>query len=291
MSKISIGTAQFGHDYGIYSFAGKVKPIEIKEILDFAHSKNITNLDTAPAYGNSEKILGDTNISSFRVVTKTRHFKSEIITDNDSNLLNIDFYQSLRDLKKNNVYALLIHNANDLFKPGAEKLIKMLQKLKEEKRIKKTGVSIYNHNQLKFIINNFDIDLIQLPLNILDRRLIENGMIKLLLKKNIEVHARSIFLQGLLLMSKEERPEKFNRWNNLWIIWHEWLNDNNISALEGTIRYATSIPGISKVLVGVDTKKQLEEIIIALEGNLPSIPSELYTNNDSLLNPSNWEKL
>ena len=92
-------------------------------------------------------------------------------------------------------------------------------------------------------------------------------------------------------MSKQNRPEKFNRWSSLWKIWHEWLNDNRITALEASIRYALSIKEISKVIVGVDTKEQLEQILIASDGILPKVPSELYTNDVDLLNPSNWKKL
>jgi len=92
-------------------------------------------------------------------------------------------------------------------------------------------------------------------------------------------------------MSEQNRPEKFNRWNGLWRIWHEWLNDNQLTALEAAIRYAISIPEISKILVGVDTKDQLKEIITASNGILPNMPTELYTNDANLLNPTNWGKL
>jgi len=152
-------------------------------------------------------------------------------------------------------------------------------------------VSVYEYSQLQSVLDNFDIDLVQLPFNILDRRMIDSGMLGKLCRSNIEVHARSVFLQGLLLMSKKNRPDKFKRWNGLWKIWHEWLNDNQITALEVTIRYAMSIPEISKVLVGVDTTDQLEEIVIASLGLLPGIPTEVYTNDADLLNPSNWGKL
>ena len=118
--------------------------------------------------------------------------------------------------------------------------------------------------------------------------MIDSGMLATLRSKGAEVHARSVFLQGLLLMSEQNRPDKFNRWSGLWKIWHEWLNDNQITALEATIRHAVSMPEISKVLVGVDTKDQLKEIMVASDGILPNIPTELYTNDVNLLNPSNW---
>jgi aryl-alcohol dehydrogenase-like predicted oxidoreductase len=288
MSKIALGTVQFGIDYGVNSVDGQVKPEEVKKILSYARSKKIDLLDTAPAYGNSEKILGKMNISNFKVVTKTRHFDSLEINNNDVKLLNNDFHHSLKDLKQDSVYGVLVHNADDLLKPGAKKLFDQLQELKKSKKIVKIGVSVYNHRQLQSILDSFDIDLVQLPLNILDRRMIDNGMLATLLNKGIEVHARSVFLQGLLLMSEKNRPNKFNRWCGLWKIWHEWLNDNQMSALEATINHTTSMPEIAKVLVGVDTTDQLKEIVTASSRVLPDIPPEMFTSDVDLLNPSNW---
>ena len=291
MSKIALGTVQFGIDYGINSENGQVQPEEVRSILNYAHSQNIDLLDTAPVYGNSEKVLGVANVQNFKVVTKTRHFNNAEISNSDIGLLKKDFSCSLTDLRQKSFYGVLIHNASDLLKPGAEKLYDHLQELKQAEKIEKIGVSVYDYSQLQSILDNFDIDLVQLPFNILDRRMIDSGMLSTLRSSNTEVHARSVFLQGLLLMSEQNRPDKFNRWSGLWKIWHEWLNDSQITALEATIRYAISIPEISKVLVGVDTKDQLKEIIVASNGVLPNIPTELYTNDVNLLNPSNWGRL
>jgi len=291
MSKIALGTVNFGIDYGINSKNGRVQPMEVKSILNYAHLQNIDLLDTAPSYGDSEKFLGGVNVQQFRVVTKTRHFDNVEINNNDVELLRKDFYHSLEGLKQDRVYGVLMHNADDLLKTGSQQLFNQLEKFKQEKKIAKIGVSVYDHNQLKSILENYNIDLVQLPFNILDKRLIDSGMLSTLQKRGIEVHARSVFLQGLLLMSEQSRPKKFKRWDALWKIWSDWLGDNQITALEAATRYATSIPEISKVLVGVDTKEQLKEIIVASDGFLPSLPTELYTNDVNLLNPSNWGKL
>ena len=290
-SKIALGAVQFGIDYGVNSTEGQVEPKEVENILHYARSKGINLLDTAPAYGSSEKVLGQIGTENFKVVTKTRHFDSLEINDSDVNLLNNDFYNSLKNLRQDSVYGVLVHNADDLLKSGSEKIFKQLQKLKHAKKIVKIGVSVYDHSQLQTILDNFDIDLVQLPFNILDRRMVDSGMLVKLQEKDIEVHARSIFLQGLLLMSEQNRPEKFNRWSGLWRIWHEWLNDNQLTALEATIRYAVSMPETSKVLVGVDNVDQLKEIVASSTRVLPKVPNELFTNDTDLLNPSNWSKL
>jgi aryl-alcohol dehydrogenase-like predicted oxidoreductase len=291
MNKLAIGTAQFGMDYGIGSSPGKVNISEVKKILEHAKLTNIDMLDTASAYGKSEKILGELNVDEFKVVTKTRHFNIPKITDDALNLLNRDFEKSLKDLKLDSMYGLLIHHADDLMKPGASKIIEFIHNLKKTNKIRKIGVSIYENKHLSFVLENFDIDLVQLPLNIFDRRLIDNGMLKLLSQKGLEVHARSIFLQGLILMADSSRPRKFDRWDSLWKSWSEWLNDYKISPLEASIRYAMSFSEISKVLVGIDSLNQLIEIVDAASGVLPPIPNELYTNDSLLLNPSNWDQI
>lgn len=291
MNKLGLGTVQFGIDYGVSSIKGQVKPIEVMEIIDFAKSVGIENLDTAPAYGNSEEILGRCNISSFNVTSKTRHFENLEINEDDIHLLKDDLSQTLNNLQQNNLYGLLVHNAEDIMKAGAEKLFDSLEELKKNGDISKIGVSVYDPMQLEYIIKRFSIDLVQLPFNIFDRRMIDSGMFEILSKKKIEIHSRSVFLQGLLLMNSHSRPKKFDQWNKLWTLWSEWLNDNNLSALEASLRYAISVSEISNILVGVETKKQLKEIFEASSGYLPEIPHELCSYDELLLNPSNWDKL
>jgi len=291
VNKIALGTVKFGTNYGIGLETNQVRPEEVGNILRYANLMNVDLLDTAPSYGDSEKVLGDLGVQQFDIITKTRHFGNIEISDSDIRLLKQDFYHSLKNLNQDNIYGILVHNTDDLLKPGGYKIFTQLEEFKQEGKIKKFGVSIYTYEQLEFVLENFDIDLVQLPFNIFDIRLVRTKMLSRLQRRNIEVHARSVFLQGLLLMNNKNRPDKFNRWSALWRAWQEWLNDNNITALEATIRYAISVPEISKVLVGVDTSSQLKEIIDASDGFLPDLPIELFTEDSDLLNPSNWSRL
>jgi predicted aldo/keto reductase-like oxidoreductase len=92
-------------------------------------------------------------------------------------------------------------------------------------------------------------------------------------------------------MTKQDQYNKFSSWGNVWDLWHQWLNDNKITALEATIRYVIDVPEISKVLVGVDTKDQLKEIVEASKSVPLTLPKELFINDANLLNPSNWKIL
>lgn len=289
MNKIALGTVQFGMRYGINSSGHQVESHIVRDILKFAYSNNINFLDTASSYGHSEKILGSNGVTNFNVITKTRHFNGGEIKDEHLSNLKFDFKKSLEHLNTDNVYALLIHNANDLLKRGSDKLIRSLHSIKKQRTVKKIGVSVYDLDQLNFVLENFEIDIIQLPFNIFDRRFFNNGMLRRLDKKGIEVHGRSIFLQGLLLMSREERPKIFNKWDTLWKKWECWLNDNNLTPLDAAVRYAISITEIKKILVGVDSVNQLQQILRTSKGILPEIPNDMFTDDPALLNPSMWE--
>ncbi len=290
MSKLALGTVQFGADYGINSGI-KVDPNEVTNIINCARNNDISLLDTAQLYGSSEKVLGDINTQDFDIVTKSRGFDQEAITEKEAVFVINDLHKSLKLLKQKSLYAFLVHHGEDLLKPGGEMIFNQLQTLKKQGLVNKIGISAYIDNQLIEIIDRFDIDIIQLPMNILDSRLINNGLLKKIYAKGIEIHTRSVFLQGLLLMDLDKRPKYFERWSSLWKFWNEWLADNKLTPLEASIRYMISKPEISRVLVGVDNKDQLQSIINAVDGNLPPIPKELSTNDPDLLNPGNWKVL
>ena len=290
MSKLALGTVQFGTDYGINSGI-KVDPNEVTNIINCARNNDISLLDTAQLYGSSEKVLGDINTQDFDIVTKSRGFDQEAITEKEAVFVINDLHKSLKLLKQKSLYAFLVHHGEDLLKPGGEMIFNQLQTLKKQGLVNKIGISAYIDNQLIEIIDSFDIDIIQLPMNILDSRLIDNGLLNKIYSKGIEIHTRSVFLQGLLLMDLDKRPKYFERWSSLWKFWNEWLADNKLSPLEASIRYMISKPEISRVLVGVDNKDQLQSIINAVDGNLPPIPKELSTNDPDLLNPGNWKVL
>ena len=287
MTKLALGTVQFGMDYGINSGI-KVEQNEVLKIVNLARKSGITLIDTAQLYGSSEKVLGNVNTVDFDIVTKSRAFEQDIINENEANLVINDLDHSLKLLKQKSLYAFLVHHGEDLLKPGGEMIFNKLQILKEQGLVKKIGFSAYIDNQLIKIIERFDIDIIQLPMNILDNRLINNGLLNKLYSRGIEIHTRSVFLQGLLLMDMDKRPKYFDRWSKLWKFWYEWLTDNKLSPLEASIRYMISKPEISRVLVGVDNKEQLKNIVNASDGNVPTIPEELKTDDPDLLNPGNW---
>lgn len=280
--KIALGTVQFGLDYGISNTNGKVKKDEVEKILNFAINNQIDTIDTASGYGESEKVIGMFNCNNFKVITKTSPLKSGF----DSVLKS--FYGSLKNLKTSCLDGLLIHNIDEINSKQFDDLYKELGKLKQLGLVKKIGFSSYTPEQVDFLLLNFDFDLIQVPFNVFDCRLIQGGQLLALKKKNIEVHARSIFLQGLLLMKTNQRPKFFNKWHELLNNWDLWLEENNLSNLEAALSFALSEDLIHKIVIGVNSESQLKQVINASRGKAIKVPKNMNTKDEILLNPSFW---
>ena len=194
--KIALGTAQFGLPYGVSNANGIVNSSEVKRILDLASSNSIDMLDTAISYGRSEEVLGSLGVDQFNIVNKLPNIPNSI--SDIHKWVNNEVSESLKRLKKSSFYALLLHNPSDLIGNNGQKLIIALEELKKQKIVKKVGVSIYDPNDLDFLTRIMDIDIVQAPINIVDRRLVNTGWLEKLNANGVEIHGRSIFMQGLL---------------------------------------------------------------------------------------------
>jgi aryl-alcohol dehydrogenase-like predicted oxidoreductase len=128
-------------------------------------------------------------------------------------------------------------------------------------------------------------------LNILDRGLVDSGWAERLKQAGVEVHTRSAFLQGLLLMPAHIRPARFNPWVEVWDEWDRWLNATGLTPLQGCLRYPNSLRTIDRVVVGVDTVEQLDQILEAASGDLTGLPYFKPLPDDRLINPARWNEL
>jgi len=287
--RLVIGAAQFGLSYGVANKGGKVSEDEVRKILTKARHFGINLLDTAIAYGDSESVLGSVGINQWGVITKLPCIPLHAV--DISYWMQNQIEQSIKRLNLKSVDTVLLHRPEQLLGDRGSEILFALQALKTTKLTKKIGISIYSPLELDHfdVAQNFDV--IQAPLNILDRSLIESGWLKKLNLLQIEIHVRSIFLQGLLLMNPEERPSKFSKYSNLWIEWDRWLAENNFSALEGCLAFINSIQGIDGVLVGIESVEQLNQIITASNLKLKNMPSWPKNIDPNLINPALWASL
>ena len=205
-AEIVIGTAQFGNAYGISNTDGKVARDEVKSIIEFAHSHNIKKIDTAIAYGESESILGELGVSNFEVTTK---LSSPPKDADDIGKFVIDQVEgSLSRLQINHLHGVLLHSPTMLLEPYSDGLVEALNLLRTSGKVHHIGVSVYEPEDLDSVLSVMKIDMVQAPFNILDTRFRDTGWLEKLKSKGISFQARSIFLQGLLLMNKGNRSKK-----------------------------------------------------------------------------------
>lgn len=289
--RLAIGTVQLGKRYGISNTIGQTTVSEMRKILNAAKDAGISMLDTASSYGDSEKRLGHllAGSSQFDIVTKTPYLKTARITPTDIEIMEKAFENSLLNLQKECIYGLLVHNVDNLSGPGGDKLYGMMQKLKQEKKVQKIGVSVYTGQEIDSVLGKYPVDIVQLPINIFDQRLIKSGHLKKLKSRGVEIHARSVFLQGLLLMAPDRIPDYFSSVRPVIENLEAMLKKNGMTRTEGALQFVKNIREIDRILVGVNTAQQLKENVEAYNSDGSIDFTEFAINNGDILNPSKWK--
>ena len=282
VEKLGIGTAQFGQRYGISNKFGKVPQSEAENILYLAKLNSIDIIDTAISY-NSESCLGNIGVKEYKVVTKLPPVPNGV--KNICEWIDVQIKSSLKRLRVNSVYGLLLHNSEDY---KNSELREKFKSLKADKIIHKIGVSIYSPNELNNLPCENEIDIVQAPINLVDQRLVDSGWLKKLNSYGVEVHARSVFMQGLLLMPKKLIPQSFMAWSSLWNRWHDWLNRENITAIEACLHYVFSLPYVNRVIIGFEAANQLKQIVESLKSSLNISYLDISNREEYLVNPSMW---
>ena len=158
---------------------------------------------------------------------------------------------------------------------------------KEQGLTKKIGYSLYSPKQLDLYFKQYKPDLVQIPMNILDREFQKTGWLKRLKDNGVEIHVRSVFLQGLLLMKYEEQILKFPQYKNTWDSYWNELNMFGGSALDYCLGFIKEVEEIDEIVVGANSSNELEEIM-ANQVMFNSVPIELSSSDEKLIYPFNW---
>lgn len=289
VGKIILGTVQLGLEYGISNNTGKPSKNKSFEIFDTAWLNGIRTLDTAKAYGNAHDLIGTYHKNNkekrFKVITKIPHGFNHAIE------YAIDSY--IKELHIDNLYALLFHSFENYHDAVAD--TNLLRSLKATGKVKRLGVSIYSNEQMEVVIHDPNIDIIQLPFNILDNENQRGELIRKAKDSGKEVHTRSCFLQGLLFMDyKADIPIIKSLRKELKQL--KKISENHgLSVSELALGYSMAQKNIDKILIGVDSKTQLEQNIkeadTKLSKELLLDIESIVVENINLLNPSLWNKI
>lgn len=275
ISKIVLGTVQFGLQYGVNS-AGRPSQEAVKSILKEAAEGGITTLDTSSAYGNSEEILGEciTPDDSFRIVSK--YPKGEIPVGEM-------FNSSLKRLRVDRLYGYLLHHF-EVYENNPSVWDEFMA-LKESGKVQNIGFSLYTPEELELILRNGSpFDLVQVPFNIFDKKFLP--YMKELHEKGVEIHVRSTFLQGLFFKDRNTLSEKLIPMKRYLLQLDEFSRQSGLSVSEIALNYNLQNPYIDGVLIGVDNLEQLQTNLKSVK-DMP-IDIEIEVREQELLNPVNW---
>jgi len=284
MNRIVLGGAQLGLPYGILNGGETLSREEVARILDTAVAHGIDSIDTAIAYGKSESAIGETAQNRFNIISKLPPLPLEV--SNVSEWVHMQVDASLARLKCTSLDALLLHRPQDLVEQHGTELYAAIDSLKIKKRIQRFGISIYTPDEIDGIIEKFAIDVVQAPLNVFDRRIL--GVINQLTARNIEVHVRSVFLQGVLIASAKDRPQRFQQWSNHFEQFDEWVHSSGVSAMACCLGFALQQPGVAKLVIGTTSANSLVEIMGSIPDSILDVPVQLQSSIEQLIDPRFW---
>ena len=278
LEKLGLGTVQFGQPYGISNTQGQVSPQEAAAILAKAAQAGIRLLKTAANYGEAEAVLAKLDTGAFRIVSKTVGLKQGL------EQVIARARQSATTLKAD---TLLVHAAADLLGPDGDALWSALRRLRDEGVVRRIGISVYVADNPAALAVRFRPDVMQLPFSLLDQRLLANGTLARLIELDVEIHARSLFLQGLLFL--DALPEKLRHAGPHLNHIRAHLRDAGTTPLAAALGFVLSRPEIAFGLVGVTSAAELDDIIDAAHRPLPDLDWAAFALDDEVtLTPSLW---
>lgn len=293
--KLCLGTAQFGLDYGVTNKNGQVSETTVSQLLTCARESGIRWLDTAQAYGNSEAVLGSHLLpgDSFQLISKLSAQEQTQFSQNDIAKFESRFFATCDRLGLNQLDALLVHSPSDLRKPGSEYLISWLLSLRERGLVNRLGLSIYAEDDLADIDPSL-LDIVQLPISLLDQRLLINGTISRLHDCGIAIHARSIYLQGLLLTPADQWPE----WVSSEARRHQQklevlADQKQCGLIDLALGFAKQLTEIELVIVGLTALQELEDLLLAWSTSNPWQEDEWMSaaiQEPSIVDPRSWPR-
>ncbi len=291
-----LGTAQLGLAYGINNVLGKPSQDAVDDIIRAAWVSGIKDFDTAQGYGDSEQVLGDALMRlglSERVDVMTKLDPKLDINDLSNVTASVD--RSLMDLNISCIDGLMLHDEN-LLSRWHDGLGAALRGLVNDGRVKRLGVSVYAPSKAMEALNNPDIDFVQCPSNILDRRFEAVGVFALAKRLNKRVYVRSIFLQGLLLMEIEKIPVRIPMAREIVTKLEQYANESGLSRKALCLAYVQWKWPEAYIIFGAESKHQVMENV-ALWQQAPSninifhrIEAEFAFLKEDLLNVALWPK-
>jgi len=276
-----LGTVQFGLAYGVAGRGEVVPEAEVRSLLELAAASGITTLDTAPAYGDIEARLSALcDGLPLSVVSKIAPVPVDAA---DAGAAVRASVRQSRARLGDRLTTLLFHRADDLFRPDADVIWRSAL---DEAGTLRVGVSVYDPATLVHLRARYGVSVAQLPANPLDQRLRHPGVADAL--AGVEIHARSVFLQGLLLLPATDVRARVSAAVDAHARWTAWCGDHGLSPVQAALAVTRALPCVSACVVGVDRPIQLEQILAAAHQAAPLEAPLLHSDDLNVIDPRRW---
>tara|TARA_Y100000389_G_scaffold22501_1_gene19255 strand:+ start:155 stop:1015 length:861 start_codon:yes stop_codon:yes gene_type:complete len=285
--KLGLGTAQFNNDYGLLS--NKLKLSDIKKILNNIDNK-IEYIDTAPSYNSAEKLVGKflSNKTKIKINTKISPFKSIYLDKNISNFER-EFEKSLKNLNRDKIYSLMFHSDKDLKKKNIEKFIFLLESLRKNKIIHKYGLSAYELSDIEYACKNFNFRIFQIPINLFNlNNILFKKFLRLKSKYKLELHGRSIFLQGLMTNREKKLPKKFDKIKKNRASLFNEAKLNNLNPSHLIMNKIDNLNLIDVAIIGIENMENYKETIAYKKRDLKKNNTNYYIHDKRITDPRRW---
>lgn len=288
LASIALGTAQFGQDYGVSNLRGRVREDEVAKILSLAAENRMTSIDTSPSYGDVERTLG-------RCWPFPSPFKPTIrpvAIDRGLSFMEQRLRRSINHMGLTRADTVLVHHTDDLLGADGDALWSRLLALKDEGLVRRVGIACTRKDPARLLARRFKPDVVQLPVSLFDQGFIKDGTIGSLCDDGIEIHAHSLFLQGLIFLARHDLPVSLEPYGAVLSKLRRTMLEAGIDPLHCALSFARSVSGIKEVVVGVTSAAELRAILAVANRPCPSLDWSLFELHDqNLLDPQGWSRL
>jgi aryl-alcohol dehydrogenase-like predicted oxidoreductase len=284
INKLGLGSGQFGLDQQAGA-RGRPRDAEAREILAVAARSGVGVLEVGRHPNSAEITLG-------QVLPKPNPFRLTVTTvrpDRGADLVEAEIRGQLARLGVSQVEAILAPSATDLFSPHGPELWDRLRKLRDEGVCKKIGVSVYASDDPVGLARRFKPDLVQAPASLLDQRMLIDGTLSELAGMGIEIHLRSIFLNGLLFLPPDRAPNHLKAAAGRISRARRLIAEGRSDPLQAALGFALSRPEASCVLVGVCSAAEMSAVVAAAMSPPPDLDwDEMALDDPDALDPRAW---
>jgi aryl-alcohol dehydrogenase-like predicted oxidoreductase len=292
-ARLGLGTAQFAFDYGATNKRGRIGEDEARRIMQMAPTAGMSLIHSFSTYGDCESLLGREaeTIAPMRIASKLPPIRAATIGTDEVAALGESLKRSRARLGRGCIDGVLFHDARELHMPGAERAIDMLREAKARGKIGRIRVTAYNPPELSDVFDIFDPEVVQIPLNLLDQRFTNSGLLAALKEKGAEIHARSVFLQGTLLVEPDRLPSALQWARPVFASAAQFIAKRGYIRLLARLGYGLSVHEVDSLVLGVTGANELAEILDTIM-DLPTVLpdcSGLAIDDERVVNPALWQ--